>query len=93
MLTSNTKRLLVVVDDEQIHHLVKFCFSDEYDFQCAFTGEEALDLAEKEEFPVVLLDLNLPGESGMEILPKLRVKNRHQKITILTGHASRQNPF
>lgn len=91
MLISNTQRLLVVDDDVLIHQLFKFCFSDEYDFQCAFSGDEALDLAEKEEFPVVMLDLNLPGASGMEILPKLRARNPHQKIIILTGHASRKS--
>jgi FixJ family two-component response regulator len=91
MLTSNNRRVLVVDDDEQVHQLFQFCFSNKYDFHYAFSGAEALDLAEKQEFPIVLLDLNLPGESGMEILPKLRERNRLQKIIILTGHSSKQS--
>ena len=85
------KSLLVIDDDEEIHHLLRFCFSEEYDFQFASSGEDALKLAERREYPVVSLDLNLPGKSGMEILPELRRINPIQKIIILTGHASKES--
>jgi CheY-like chemotaxis protein len=85
------KALLVIDDDEEMHHLLRFCFSEDYDFQFASSGEDAMELAEKRNYPVVSLDLDLPGKSGMEILPELRRINPLQKIIILTGHASKES--
>jgi DNA-binding NarL/FixJ family response regulator len=82
--------MLVIEDDEQIHALLQQCFPEDYDFHFALSGEDALGLAEEREFPVVMLDLNLPGKSGMEILPELRQINPLQKIVILTGCASQE---
>jgi DNA-binding NarL/FixJ family response regulator len=90
MLSPRNKSLLVIEDDEQIHHLLRFFFPEEYDFHFAISGEDALGLVEEREFPVVTLDLILPGKSGMEILPALRQINPFQKIIILTGCASQQ---
>ncbi len=91
MLPETEKRLLVVDDDEQIHRLFEFCFSGEYGFDFASTGEEALGLVGEREFPVVILDLNLSGQSGLELLPAFRRASTHQKIIILTGHASKES--
>lgn len=85
------KAFLVIDDDVGVQHIFRFCFSGEYDFHFASSGEEALELAEKREFPVVTLDLMLPGKSGMEILPALQKINPSQKIIILTGHASKES--
>jgi DNA-binding NarL/FixJ family response regulator len=51
--------------------------------------EETLLQVERDEFPVVTLDLNLNGESGLEILPALHERNRSQKIIILTGYGTK----
>lgn len=91
MVAPAEKRFLVIDDDEQVHHLFQFCFSGEYDFHFAFSGEEALNLVEQREYPVVTLDLNLSGKSGLEILPALRGITPCQKIIVLTGHASKES--
>jgi FixJ family two-component response regulator len=82
---------LVIDDDEQVHQLFRFCFSEEYDVRFACSVPETLAMVERDEFPVVMLDLNLHGKSGLEILPDLRKKNHLQKIIILTGYASQQS--
>ncbi len=91
MLFETEKRLLVVDDDEQIHRLFEFCFSGEYRFDFASTGEEALNLVGQREFPVIVLDLNLSGRSGLELLPAFRKASTHQKIIILTGYSSKES--
>lgn len=91
MVSPTEKRFLVIDDDEQVHHLFQFCFSGEYDFQFASSGEEALALVEKCEYPVVTLDLNLAGKSGLDILPALRGITPAQKIIVLTGHSSKDS--
>lgn len=87
----NKKRFLVVDDDVQVHHLFKFCFSEDYQIQFAGSIAETFSQVERDEFPVVTLDLILNGESGLEILPRLRQINKFQKIIILTGNSSKQS--
>jgi len=91
MLPPRNKSLLVIEDDEQVHVLFRQCFPDEYDFHFAISGKDALGMAEEREFPVVTLDLNLPGKSGLEILPVLRRINPFQKVIILTANASQES--
>ena len=57
------------------------------DVVCAFRGEAALNILEKEPVDVVVLDLSMPGLSGLETLAE--IKRRHPKIEVilLTGHA------
>jgi len=83
--------MLVVDDDEEIHYLFRHCFSGDLDIHFASSGDEALSFVDRHRFPVVMLDLNMPGKSGMEILPALRRRSAPQKVIILTGHSSKQS--
>ena len=56
----------------------------------ASTGEEALRLAGELNPNFILLDINLPGGNGLEIIGKLRKLLPHAKILILTVHNSRE---
>ncbi|MCK9590223.1 MAG: response regulator transcription factor [Terrimicrobiaceae bacterium] len=89
MLPTTKKRFLVIDDDEHVHRFFELCFSEEYDVRFAASMEETLLQVERDEFPVVTLDLNLNGESGLEILPALHERNRSQKIIILTGYGTK----
>jgi len=89
-LSRTDRKLLVVDDDEEIHHLFRYCFSEELELHFASSADEALGLADRHRFPLVLLDIRMPGKSGMEILPALRRRSALQKVIILTGHSSKQ---
>ena len=54
----------------------------------AFSGEQALELLEKESCDVMVLDLNMPGMDGLETLKNARVIRPGIKAIILTGHGS-----
>jgi two-component system invasion response regulator UvrY len=53
----------------------------------AATGEEALTLARAEQPTLTVLDLNLPGLGGLELLRRLLVEHPDGKVVILSMHA------
>jgi len=62
-------RVLVVEDDEQLRTLlVELLAGEGYDVSPVRTGEEGLQALQRELFDVVLLDINLPGMHGINVL-------------------------
>jgi DNA-binding NtrC family response regulator len=55
--------------------------------QCA-SGEEALELLERRAVDVVVLDLLMPGMSGMEVLKELQHRHAECEVVVLTGEAT-----
>jgi DNA-binding NarL/FixJ family response regulator len=51
----------------------------------AVTGEEGLDLAWKQSFDLVLLDLRLPGRSGIEVLKELRCRKPLLPVIVVSS--------
>jgi len=92
MTRSFGRRLLLVDDDPEMHAGMRFSLGDSFDVTCVFSGEEALSSAAKETFPVVILDLQMEGLSGLETLKLLlKAENEPQKVIILTGHDTKEN--
>ncbi|HAM26733.1 MAG TPA: DNA-binding response regulator, partial [Microbacteriaceae bacterium] len=66
-------RILVVDDDAQILKALRINFAARgYDVSLARTGPEALDVAAKIKPDLVVLDLGLPGFSGIQVIEGLR---------------------
>ncbi|MEM1485768.1 response regulator transcription factor [Oscillospiraceae bacterium PP1C4] len=66
-------RILIIEDEEKIARFVEMELSYEgYSVKKAFDGRTGLELAESGEFDLILLDIMLPGLSGMEILRRIR---------------------
>jgi two-component system response regulator RegA len=55
---------------------------------CASNGNDALALLASRPFSKCILDLNLAGESGLQLLPKLLAKQSDLDILVLTGYGS-----
>jgi len=67
------KKVLIIEDDREISELVSNHLEQEnFIVFTAFDGEEALQLFEKAQIDLVLLDLMLPKINGMEFLKKIR---------------------
>lgn len=52
------------------------------------TGEEAIRRVKSKEFDAIILDLVMPGMSGLETLKRIRSENPDVQIIILSGHGS-----
>jgi two-component system response regulator CpxR len=51
-------------------------------------GQQALDYVDKREPDVMVLDLNMPGLHGMEVLRQVKKTNPEIEVVILTGHGT-----
>ena len=67
------------------NELFKLLKKDGCTVQIANNGEEALELAAKEDFEIVLLDIKLPGMSGLEVLKKLKDSKPNTVVIMITG--------
>ncbi len=79
-------RILVVEDEHKIANSIKKGLEQEtFAVDVAYDGVEGYDLASSEPYDVILLDLMLPGMSGMEICDLLRKNKIHTPILMLTA--------
>ena len=79
-------RVLVVEDEHKIANSIKKGLEQEsFAVDVAFDGEYGFDLASTEEYDVIILDVMLPKMDGVELCKKLRGKNIHTPILILTA--------
>ena len=79
-------RLLIVEDEKQIcDAIAKSLYDAGYEVDTCYDGEEALECILTENYDLVVLDLNLPGMDGMEILKELRQSNEETKVLILSA--------
>ena len=71
-LTDGPVTLLVVDDEEAIRNaLRKYLVQQGYEVAIAATGEEALGVLQRQKITGMLLDVNLPGISGVELVPQI----------------------
>ena len=57
----------------------------------AFTGEEGLRLLDAEPVDVAVIDLKMPGMSGLEVLRRIRAEKPGVRVILLTGHATMES--
>ncbi len=79
-------RILVIEDEPKVARaLKKGLEAEDYQVTEAVTGEDGFFLASTQMFDLILLDLMLPGRSGLEILTTLRQQGRQTPVLILTA--------
>lgn len=67
------QKILVVDDEKLIVKGLRFSLEqDGYQVECAYDGEEALQMAEDNSYDLILLDLMLPKMSGLEVCQHIR---------------------
>lgn len=84
------KNKLLIVDDEEIvrQSLQAWFLEDGYDIDVAAYAESALKLYEKNKYDLILLDIKMPGMSGMDLLLKLKEIDPDAIIILITAYAS-----
>src|SRR4030042_4760341 len=86
------KHPVLIVDDEPIvRESIRDWLEDAgYDVRTAQDGEEALRLIEEKDFSVMVLDIRLPGQSGLAVLKKVKAQRPWIKSIIITAYPSEE---
>ena len=80
------QRMLIVEDERDICEcLAEFFSAKGFAVSSAFSGEQALDRVATTTPEVVILDLLLPGLSGLEVLRRVKQLCPEAKVVIVTG--------
>jgi DNA-binding NtrC family response regulator len=82
-------KVLIADDDKNLRRVLANELSEEgFDVDEAESGVKAIDLLEKGEYDVLVLDLNMPGVGGMDVLRKIKSLEWSTEVIVLTGHST-----
>jgi two-component system, response regulator YesN len=85
-------RILEVDDEPVIGESIAFALQSPHrKIVVAKDGREALALAAKQKFDVVITDHRMPRSGGLELVRRLRARNYTGKIVVLSGYLSPEN--
>lgn len=89
---SQRKHILVVDDDPLMLKMLKEQLREDYDVATAVSGKIAMKFLERKRTNLILLDYEMPGENGPEVLEKLRANDATKDIPVifLTGVSERE---
>lgn len=88
-------KIAIIEDDTAISQMYRIKFETEgYQVETAENGKLGLDLVEKMQPDIILLDLMMPVMTGDEMLKKLRASSfgKHIKVVILTNAGEQEIP-
>ncbi len=89
-MSEDIKANILLVDDEEqfLDVFSKRLEGRGMKVDTAISGEDAIKRAKGKDFDAIVLDLMMPGISGIETLKRLRQENPEMQIVILTGHGT-----
>ncbi|TGG93240.1 response regulator transcription factor [Natronospirillum operosum] len=71
-----TDKLLLIDDDKELGELlVEFLASEGFSLELAYSGEEGLQKLAEKDYDLILLDVMMPGMSGLDVLREMRNAN------------------
>ncbi|HWP49845.1 MAG TPA: sigma-54 dependent transcriptional regulator [Candidatus Limnocylindrales bacterium] len=78
---------VLIVDDDAALRLIlsDFLSQEDYKILLAKDGREALDLMKKQQVDILLLDINMPGMTGMEVLEKVKELGENPLVIMLSA--------
>jgi len=88
------KTVLIVDDEVHIRELYRSELEDEgYAVQLAASGKEALEIVEESPPDVILLDIQMPGMDGIELLEKLLGRDKGIPIILNTAYSHYRDDY
>lgn len=82
--------LLVIEDNPDIARLTERVLQGRFAITVCADGEQGLKQFESQVYDLVLLDVQLPGISGRDVLQEMMARQRDQTVVIMTAHGSAQ---
>lgn len=84
-----TKKILIVDDEKNIRMMLNRCLKEEgYEIDIAVNGEEALGLIKEGSYDLVLLDIKMPGLTGMQVLESMRESGFKVDVIMMTAYGT-----
>lgn len=81
------KRILLVDDEEGIQLLYREEFEEEgYEVVSAYNGEEAIEKFKEDPPDLVILDINMPGMNGIEVLRRMKEINQDLPVILSSAY-------
>ncbi|MEG0296691.1 MAG: response regulator [Clostridium sp.] len=79
-------RILIVDDEKNIRISIERCLKSEgYDLEVACNGEEAVNFIRQNKYDLILLDIQMPKKSGIEVLKEIRKQGIITKVIMMTA--------
>ncbi len=85
MISQNIMRILLVEDDRNLGQATAEGLRDNYAIDWVMSAEEAEDAMATIDYALIVLDINLPGKSGLELLADLRMDKQQIPVLLLTA--------
>src|SRR5271165_5016992 len=84
--------ILVIDDEAGIRESLEVLLTLEgYGVRTAIDGEQGMRILEVENFDLILLDLALPGQSGLELLPQIKERQPETPVIMITAYGTVDN--
>ena len=95
MLENNKKNRILLVDDEEEFLTVssRVLRRRNLDVDVALNGVTALDMVDKNQYDIIVLDVKMPDIDGVEVFRIIHEKYPRLPVILLTGHASIDDAF
>jgi CheY-like chemotaxis protein len=88
-MITDSKKILIVDDEKSVREITKIRLEKlGYDPECAQNGKEALEILERKEFPLILMDLRLADLEGPELCLRIKERNPETVIYAFSGHVT-----
>ena len=85
-------KILVIDDESAIRESLELLLTLEgYQVRMAVDGEEGLRILDQDNFDLVLLDLALPGQSGLDLLPQIKNRQPDLPVIMITAYGTVEN--
>ena len=86
MASLDTPRILVVDDDREFQRsLIKIFLKAGYQVNVASDSVQALAVLDRRRYDLIVLDLKMPGRSGLEVLREIKTKTPDSKVIVVTA--------
>ncbi|UCD84092.1 MAG: response regulator [Deltaproteobacteria bacterium] len=85
-------RVLIVDDEDVVLKVMKELLAGEgYEVELSLSGEEGLDLLKNRSFDLMLIDKNLPGISGLDLIGSAKKVDPEMEFIMMTAYGSLQS--